>query len=372
MFGETAQATSGRSELFVQMSKIRTEAGELLRVLAKLEKAAAPESGGGEPELATAVLRQAIADAGMALDSADPATLGEEVEKLLRGDEDLSACADDAWAATSGLSTLIRRWPRDPDADAAAVIVSARECAEILKDISFHSTKVTIRKDLERELETMHVGKALDFDYAFGSQLRDRAERTKVLSYLKHMKFGGWVDTAGGTVYKLPPGGWPRLLACIAPFLTAALAAGALYGFAAAFDVAKFGDGTELLLIFGLVLVGTVSHLGVENLKQSLTGSVPILALSDGVYWLSLRWLGLVKTVMVALMVVVGLRLGDVGPSGQGLTICLAAGYSLDSVAGIFLTRFAGTVEGGAAGLTKLLGNGGGADQGTPKPAATP
>lgn len=372
MFGETAQATSGRSKLFVQMSKIRNEAGELLRVLAKLEKAAAPESGGGKPKLARSVLSQAITDAGKALDSADPAALGREVASLLKGDEDLSAYADDAWATAGGLSTLIRLWPRDRDAEAAAVIASTRECAEILKDISFHSTKVTIRRDLERELESMHVGKTLDFDYAFASQLRDRAERTKVLAYLKHMKFGGWVDTTGGTVYKLPPGGWLRFLACIAPFLTAVLAAGALYGFAAAFNVAKFGNGEELLLIFGLVLAGTVSHLGVENLKQSLTGSVPILALSDGVYWLSLRWLGLVKTVAITLLVTVGLRLSGVEPSGEGLTICLAVGYSLDSVAGIFLTRFAGTMEGGATSLSKLLGNEPEAGQGKPKLAATP
>jgi hypothetical protein len=352
MDGATPAQATPETRLFTLMGEIGARAGELLKALAGLKEAV--EKAGDD------ALPAAIANAEHALGDADVDQSRETLRALLGADADLSHYTKDATAAVAGILTLRRHWPSQAALASGAVLAAVQTSERILRDVVFHCTKVTIRRDITWELESTHVGKVLDFNAAFGSELQDKVERTRILDYLKHRKFGGWVDVANGKIYKLPPAAWLRFLACIAPFVTAALAAGALFAFSL-FDVSGFTDGEQLLLIFCLVLGGALAQLSVETVKQSLSETVPILALSDGIAWLSLRWLGLVKTVFVALGVVVGLRLAGTEPGGQGLTICIAAGYSLDSVAGIFLTRFDSVASEGAVAVRTLL-----APDGTP------
>lgn len=349
MASERTEPATPETRLFTLMSEIRAEAGELNKALTRLETSA--RGVATDPE----VFDTALAEAKPALRSSRIEQMEHTLNSLLEGEVDLSHYADDALAAMTGLTTLTKRWPsKVRNQDPASVPDAIEECKEILDNAIFHCIRVTIRRDVTWEFESMNVGKVLDFNAAFGAQLRDDVERMKVLDYLKHRKFGGWVDVAAGKIYKLPPAGWPTFLACIAPFVVVALAAGALYAFSL-FEVPNFTNGNHLLLILCLVLGGVVAQLSVETVKQSLAETVPILAVSDGVAWLSLRWLGLVKTVLVALGVVVCLRATGVTPDGQGLTICIAAGYSLDSVAGIFLTRFNSVATEGAVAVRTLL-----------------
>lgn len=347
---EASKAATEETKLFTLMSKVRTSAGELSKALTKVEDAVK----------GTGSLADALADAKSSLKEAKIGEANDALTELLAGDVDLSHYADDALAAVTNLATVERRWPKpptNPPPQPGPVSAAVDECRQLLEDAIYHCVRVTIRRDVTWELESTRVGHVLDFKLLpAASGLADDKQRTRVLDYLKHRVFGGWVDVDGARIYKLPPAGWKRGFACAAPFVTVILVAAALYGFSL-FDVSGFGDGEQLLLILALVLGGTLAQLSAETIKQSLSKTVPILAVSDGIDWLALRWLGLVKTVLVALFVVVGLRVAGVEPNGQGLTICIAAGYSLDSVAGIFLTRFNNTAAGGKVALRQLLGS---------------
>jgi hypothetical protein len=96
----------------------------------------------------------------------------------------------------------------------------------------------------------------------------------------------------------------------------------------------------ELLGAYLLVLAGAVLHLVVENVKQGQSGNVPILAIGDGLECLHLRWAGLGLSFLPVLVTVIGLRILGAGNDPDELTVYVFAGYSVDSVSGLFLTRF--------------------------------
>ena len=95
----------------------------------------------------------------------------------------------------------------------------------------------------------------------------------------------------------------------------------------------------KLLGPYLLVIGGVIAHLAAENLKQDKAG-VPILAINDLLAWLNLSWVGLAYSFIPVIIVVVGLSVLDIGATGHDLTLWLAAGYSVDSIAGLVLNRF--------------------------------
>jgi hypothetical protein len=107
------------------------------------------------------------------------------------------------------------------------------------------------------------------------------------------------------------------------------------------------------------VLLGVVAHLLVENVKLSQARETPILAIGALVDWLHLRWAAIGGTFFAILVTVLGLRLTlDEETLEEGWETTLLfffAGYSVDSVAGIFLTRFGTSAKGGVASVVALL-----------------
>lgn len=334
---------TGRDKLFTRISRVRVSARTLLGSLEKLDAAAKQTGGGGD-----SLLREALTRWHAALETAG---LGEQCEKLeaeLNGDEDLHVYAEAAWAALADSSQLLDRWPTDADPckgclDRAAIALKVEESRTMLRQIVCECSKVTVTDEVVERLQTLRVGTALDFHAVFKPTIPDLAQRKALLKELKNRKFGGWVEASTGLIYRLPGSTAGMVFACIAPVVVGLLAGAALYGFSSLplpSSWAELEKGWTMLGIYGLVMIGVVGQLLIENVKQSLSGSVKILAITDTTYWLALRWVGLSQTVIAAVIVTVGLRLAGVEGSDEGLALCIAAGYSVDSIAGIFLTRF--------------------------------
>jgi hypothetical protein len=360
-------AATGRDKLFTRISRVRVSAQSLLGSLEKLGDAA-KRGGGGRTMLSVAEsgLRDAMTRWQAAIDTAELGTQCTELETQLNGDEDLHKYAEAAWAALAGASELLDRWPEggkpcEGCLDPAAIVLTVEESTTILRRIVYECSKVTVIDEVKERLLTLRVGKALDFHAVFKTKLPDLAQRKGLLEELKNQKFGGWVEVSTGLIYRLPGTRLGIVLACFAPLLFGLLAGAGLYGFSSldlpsSWD--KLGDGWALLGVYGLVMLGVAAQLLVENVKQSLTGSVKILAITDTTYWLALRWVGLSQTVIAAVIVTIGLRLTNVHGSDEGLALCIAAGYSVDSVAGVFLTRFHSMAVSDLEVLNEQLGNG--------------
>ena len=96
-----------------------------------------------------------------------------------------------------------------------------------------------------------------------------------------------------------------------------------------------------------------------ENVKLSQARETPILAIGEFVDWLHLRWAGIGGTFFAILVTVLGLRLTldeeTLAGGWETTLLFFFAGYSVDSVAGIFLTRFGTAAKGGVAAVTARI-----------------
>lgn len=352
-----------RTKLFTQVSCVRVEAGSLLEALSALDEAIASQAPAAaaavataEPESASsqgvrgeaveAVLEAAVDEWESARETAALEAKRRELADLLEGETDLYEYAEDTWSVVKGLSRLQDRWPEGFPEEAAWLATAAKQSRKILQEVVYYCSKVTVPGDVEGDLANLRVGKPLDFGTAFKATLPDQEQRKQILTELSNRHIGGWVDIAAELIYKLSPTRFGRIATCVAPFLLALVAAGLMYVIPL-FDLPSswnLGEDWELVGAFGLVIAGAVIHLLVENVKQLQSRSVPIVAITEGTYWLNLRWIGLLLTVLWALVVTIGLRVLNFDTTGsEGAMAFLAAGYSLDSVAGLILTRFDST-----------------------------
>lgn len=341
-------------KLFTQVSRGRVEARSLLGALKKLGEAAKPTGQAtSTPSVARGALGDAVTAWYAALETAEVGRRAKEIEAVLNGEEDLHRYAEGGWGAVNGFSRLLDRWPGEPkqkhcsDEDPARTLVKVEESTAILDEVIFECCKVTIPDEVEEMLRKIRIGKTLDFHTVFDDTLSNAAQRKEILELLKHRQIGGWVDPATGLIYSISRSKGARAITCVAPFVVALLVGAALYGVSSLsiFDSWTFlNDGWELVGAYGLVLAGATFHLLVENLKASQTKLAPVLAVTDFVYWLNLRWVGLLATILWVVVVTIGLRVANIEGTDE-LSVYFFAGYSLDSVAGLVLTRFESSAD---------------------------
>lgn len=340
--GEEA-SSEARDTLFSQVSTIRGTAQLLLDDLATLRKVAvevAQEPSASSPGRAR--LLAAVDQYKTGLDAKRLEERRTGLDKQLAGTHRLRKFSENSSKVADYLQAFCNNWPAKMKPQPGPVLVAIDDGSAILDKVVFHCSLVTVPDEVKDELSSLRVGKPLDFEDAFKEKLPDAQRRRRILSNLKHQQIDGWVDVGKGLIYRLPRSSTAQVVTCIAPFVVALLAAGLMYA------VPSFGlpsdwhleDKWGLVAIYLLVLLGVVLHLIVENLKQMQTQSVPIVAFSDGVYWLNLHWLGLVWTVVLTLVVAIALRVAGVESNSEGIPLYVAAGYSVDSVAGLVLTRF--------------------------------
>lgn len=338
-------SVEARDTLFSQVSTIRGAAQLLLDGLATLRKVAvevAQEPSASAPGRAR--LGAAVEQYKTSLETMRLEERRTELERQLAGTHTLRKFSENSSKVADYLQAFCNSWPRKTKPQAGPVLVAIDDGSAILDKVVFHCSLVTVPDEVKDELSSLRVGKPLDFEDAFKEKLPDAKRRRRILSNLKHQQIDGWVDVGKGLIYRLPRSSTAQVATCIAPVAVALLAAGLMYaipsfGLPSDWHLNN-GDEWALVAVYLLVALGVALHLIVENLKQMQTNSVPIAAFSDGLNWVSLHWLGLVWTVILTLAVALALRILGVQSDGEGIPLYIAAGYSLDSVAGLVLTRF--------------------------------
>jgi hypothetical protein len=306
---------------------------------------------------------RAVGDAGTVLDGREIGDHIRELERLLSVCCLAERVGDEVRRLRNGLVTVRDHWPED-DADA---IANAERVGDVLEELIADAAAFTIPNRLKEALVGLAVGRALNFDTTFADELPDAKQRSALLARLAAYEslFHGAIDVENGVVYKMSPSrGW-RVASYLSPLIFAALAGGflALIGTLDQLQIrldSEWGldEVPPLLGAYLLVLAGALIHLVVENVKQAQSDKVPILAIGDGLEWLHLRWAGLGLSFIPVLVTVVGLRVAGVGSDPSDVPIYLFAGYSVDSVAGLFLTRFDASARRGLKSIRKLIGGG--------------
>lgn len=245
--------------------------------------------------------------------------------------------------------------PTDPVPDVATVLAGAKKARQILDRLIVQTSAWWIREVLPERLTGRPIGQAVDLHTMFEAEMPNREARVILLGTLKNEEgrsFPGVLDVESGIVYVTSSKRHVRVLTYLAPVLLAVL-----LGLVLVLVPLLLPDlpvqGGSLLQIYLLVLAGMVLHLLIENVKV-LDMAGEIVVLRDKLTWLHLRWVGVSLSVVPAAVVTFGLAFVDLGPTA-GFVTYLAAGYSADSIAGLFLTRYQSSATKAVTSLKTML-----------------
>jgi hypothetical protein len=255
--------------------------------------------------------------------------------------------------------------PGSPPADATSANAAANLALTNLEKVRDATDELTVPYQARELLSRRRVGRAVPFAEVFHPDDPPSAERRKALltqleaagSYLNN----GVVDIAREILWRKSVSPVVRGLSACSAVAFAVLAALVLLVISSLpqLDGKPLGDNSQVLWAYLIVLFGAAMHLAVETLKQSQQDDSPILPMGELVDWLHLRWASIGWSFFYVIVTVVGLRLTvkpDVAKDDwDAALIYFFAGYSVDSVAGIFLQRFGTSAKAGVARVTALL-----------------
>jgi hypothetical protein len=284
----------------------------------------------------------------------------EDLEVLEDESPDLQTCGDLMGDIRNGVEQLLADWPRE-DSDLATARQRIEQSSKTLDEVAFACCRLTVREDVKERLEEMKVGAAFSFEAEYKDRLPHRPERQRVLTDLAQRRIWGWVDLKAESIYRISPSFWVRLLTYLAPVFSVLLAVTILIGIAnlkhldVDLSVQHLTDAEELVSAFLLVLAGALIHLVVENVKQLQIRTAPIVAIGNTLNWMHLRWAGLSMMALPLLVTVIGMKMLGAGSGSDQIATYVFAGYSADSISGLFLTRFDSSANASLKGLTKRL-----------------
>jgi hypothetical protein len=247
----------------------------------------------------------------------------------------------------------------------------AAEAASLLDDLDedvgtmlWQAAVVTMPSRVNEHLVTLDVGGQLDFGEAFSDELPTAPARRRFLQILKSHpgSVTGEVDVERGVIYKAATG--PRrifsyvlLVLLVGPgawlFIGFLTAGSSWLGVPATWLFAT-NRHDELWAAYLFVVAGVLFHLLVEAVKQAQRSTdQAFLALGHWLTWIHVRETSLAITVLTMWMVPIGLALTL--PAKIDVPTAFFAGYSIDSIIGIFLTRFDGLAKTSDDALLKRL-----------------
>jgi len=216
---------------------------------------------------------------------------------------------------------------------------------------------------VRRQLHSLGVGSALLLATVYSHnrlRLPPLERRRELVTWLESQRTElaeGIVDVAHERIWRKSSNAFARGVSYTAPVVFALL--GGVIAWIATLLALPAGlhldEFREVLTAYVLVLAGVVLHLIVENVKQFQSQAVPIVAIGHLLDWLHLRWAAIAWTFFLVLVTVVGLR-ASLDIEAEDNLLYLLAGYSIDSVAGIFLTRFGTAAASGVSRLHALVG----------------
>lgn len=326
-----------------------------------------------------------------ALKLTEEATRNAELEKALRElrhalrnrAADIEGCRLDARALLDAspvvydevgdaVTNLLNAWDRALRAldrmtatDPAAVSARIEEVIAAIDAVQWDAAIVTMPPRVNAHLETLNVGGQLHFGDAFSDELSTEPSRKRFLLMLKShpASVSGAVDAELGVIYKAARG--PRrifsylllaFLAGPAALLAINFATGGSRELRIPADWLFQGESrqAELWSAYVFVVIGVLVHLVLEAVKQAQRSTdKAFLALGDWLTWIHVREMSLAITILTMWAIPIGLALTL--SDRVGVETAFFAGYSIDSVIGIFLTRFDGLASSSSDALLKRL-----------------
>ncbi len=225
---------------------------------------------------------------------------------------------------------------------------------------------VSMPPRVNAHLETLDVGGQLDFNEAFADELPAEPARRRFLEILQSHpgSVTGAVDAERGVIYKAAQG--PRrifsyvlLLVLVGPaalaFINFATTGSGELGVPLDWLFKGESRQPELWSAYVFVVLGVVFHLLVEAVKQAQRSTdKAFLALGHWLTWIHVRETSLAITILTMWIIPIGLALALPGQR-IGVETAFFAGYSIDSIIGIFLTRFDGLAKTSSDALLKRI-----------------
>lgn len=237
-------------------------------------------------------------------------------------------------------------WPK-PTGPADEILPALSKADGYLRQVVYHSSLMTIPHRTNRHLESVPVGRCMDFNEFFKDEVPDDEDRSLILHYLRdHCKdLNGLVDVANGVIYPYDVRKRSRNLSL------AWLAGAAALGLAVVYLFANLGSWAnlpgwpvtpsrwgELVVAYLFVLVGGFAHIFVDALKRSRAAKgEEAVALEEIGLWLNIKQASILQGIAMLVIGVLGLAFTM---TSIGWELAFFTGYTIDSVVDIYLQRF--------------------------------
>jgi hypothetical protein len=295
------------------------------------------------------------------LDNARVTEIFGSLRALLDGVPRLYAWSGDEVAHVfNGFGDAAEAWPR-LHAPADEVVAACARASKPLGDAIFHVVRLTAAARVNDHLATLPIGGAADVDRILGDELADDERRNAILGELaaSPIGLGGVVDAAARKIYRVAPSRKTRIATLLLP--PAALAIGVLLFAGLAYLDNRawvpaewpqgLTSGESLLVAYLFVTLGALVHVAVGYLKRAREQGPEPLVVASIFWWLHVRFGTITLNVLWLWIAVVGLGVSN----KLSAVTAFFAGYSIDSVADLFLKKLEGGATSHGAALKKIV-----------------
>ncbi|HEX3282265.1 MAG TPA: hypothetical protein VHR36_13605 [Pyrinomonadaceae bacterium] len=229
-----------------------------------------------------------------------------------------------------------------------------------LDQIIYQCASLTLSPRVNDTMANLRVGQPLDFDFVFGSELPRNVEKRKRL-LLELAQEGGVlasavVDVDQGVIYKVAESRAEQRQSAykLAAFL---VLAGALVPLVLVWGSTQsnqlpfaWPDLPRLYMLYVVVFLGAGAHVAIDSLKAAKAKTRPdFQAMNDWVLWVHVHYISILWGLGWVLL---GYILLIFAMPKLELLSAFFAGYSIDSITALFLTRFETTVKTNTQALT--------------------
>ena len=222
-----------------------------------------------------------------------------------------------------------------------------------LDQIIYQCASLTLSPRVNDTLKNLRVGQPLDFDFVFGSELPRGVEKRKRL-LLELAQEGGVlgsavVDVEQGVIYKVAESRAEQRHSAY-KLVALMLFGGAIVPLILVWasrltDQLPFSrpDLPRLYMLYVVVFLGAGAHVAIDSLKAAKAKTRPdFQAMNDWVLWVHVHYISILWGLGWVLL---GYILLIFAMPKLELPSAFFAGYSIDSVTGLFLARFEATVK---------------------------
>lgn len=285
----------------------------------------------------------------------------DEIRNLLNSDPLLfGQVAEEITNISNFWDRVLENWPRylsgepvNPEELKNSINKSKTQINSIIQHVGY----LTIPNRLNSLLAQMRVGQCLDFNQEFQNELPQKEQREAMLRYLNNSRYliNGVIQVQQGCVMRASRSFKRKLLS----FSLMLLALGIGFGIAQmAGNLKKWGldwtlpaSSKDLMVAYAWVVLGAFLHFMVEIKKKIDDGTLVVLG--DWTAWIHAKETSIIGGIIILWFIPILLSFAV--SKIDGMTAVLA-GYSADSIFGLFLKRFSQDLTTRTAALKQQLG----------------